>query len=186
MLLSGYDSYNIKHKNFCCKEYATDLGKRWADHFELNGLLFDPKDEKKQFGENKTRYAGGIFAQNWGSHLVDSTVQNMLMANPDDLCWYTDVKSGGKIGIPCGWHSNSCKQIGDLAILEKLGEDETLSLGDFILWAAHTMKNECDARNLCYPKMLAWDWEGHTGTYFAADSNNRQVRTNRCRSSKKY
>jgi len=171
---NGYNSYSIPTNNFYCKEYATDVGKRWADQFELNGLHYDPNDKTKQFGENGTRYAGSIFAQNWGSHIGHSSVHSMLMAHKDDLLWYKDAATGGQIGIPAGWHKNSCEKIGDISQLEKLANDVTLALGDFILWAAHSMKKECDARNLCYPKMLAWDWEGHVGLYYSADSNNNQ------------
>ena len=172
---SGYSTYSLNNStNFYCKEYATDIGKRWADQFELNGLFYDPNDKTKQFGENGTRYGGSIFAQNWGSHISNCSVKNMLMAHHDDLLWHKDPATGGQIGIPAGWHKNSCQKIGDLAQLEKLANDVTLSLADFILWAAHTMKKECDARNLCYPKLLAWDWEGHVGLYYSADSNNNQ------------
>lgn len=172
---SGYNSYSLTNSNnFYCKEYATDIGKRWADQFELNGLFYDPNDASRQFGENGTRYGGSIFAQNWGSHIGHSSVKSYLMAHDDDLLWYIDATTGGKIGIPAGWHKNSCKKIGNIADLEKLTNDATLSLADFILWAAHTMKKECDARNLCYPKLLAWDWEGHVGLYYSADSNHSQ------------
>lgn len=172
---SGYNSYSLANSNnFYCKEYATDTGKRWADQFELNGLFYDENDKTKQFGENASRYAGGIFAQNWGSHIGHSSVHHMLMADKDDLVWYKDAATGGQIGFPAGFHKNSCKKIGNIAEIEKLSNDTTLSLADFILWAAHTMKKECDARKLCYPKMLTWDWEGHVGTYFSADSNNNQ------------
>ena len=170
---NGYDNYTITgEQNWYCKEAATSVGKRWADSFEMQGLTYDPKNKKNRFGENGSRFAGGIFAQDWGCHVSPSVIQNYIMKNPDDLLWYTDPATNGKIGIPAGWHKNACKKLSTITQLQKLEDKATLSLGDFIMWAAFTMKQECDARNLCYPKYLAWDYEGGAGVYFAADSNN--------------
>jgi hypothetical protein len=168
---TGYDTYTLSVVDgFYTKEHAENVAARWADWFELQGLIYDPNNPSQQFGEDGTRYAGGIYAQDWGSYKNGEDPKQFLFGHPDDLLWYTDEKLG-TVGVPIGWHSNSCKPLNTVTYLNSLPITTTLSLGNFILWACHSLKKECDARNLCYPKYLNWDFEGNAGLYFAADSN---------------
>lgn len=131
----GYPSYTVSNIYYSAQN-ATNTGKRWADWFEYQGLT---KGNGSAYGG---LYAGGVFAQNWGTN-QNGWSPKSLMADP------ADAVGGGYVGF----HANST-----LRNQGTLG-DGSLTLGDFIKVAFESMKTECDNRNLCYPLFLAWDLE---------------------------
>lgn len=149
----GHDTYVYKGNPYA-KGNAINVGKRLADWQEYQGLV-------NGMGENRTRnpgkvrrgFGGTIFIQNWG------TLQHSgkgLMKNPCDAVAYN-----GKT-FYAGFHSKASVRLTPDQ-LNAAALTESLSIGDFIKVALVTLRAECDARGLCYPTHLAWDWEDAIG-----------------------
>jgi hypothetical protein len=130
----GYPNYTIDSNRYSGNN-AVNIGKRWADWFEYQGLY-------KGMGQHLGGlYGGAIYCQNWGTLTYSPSG---LMKHP------SDAASGHFVG----YHSNGTDTGGPYSSLSDIR-----TLQDFVLLAFQTMKTECDNRNLCYPMYLGWDWE---------------------------
>lgn len=133
---TGFQNYPVNNLVYYSNQNAINLGKRWADWFQFQGLI------KGLGSAYNGLYGGGVFAQNWGT-TTGNWSPKALMFNPADRV----------SGFDLGFHANSTlRNQGTLP-------DGSLTLGDFIKVAFQTMKTECDNRNLCYPLYICWDWE---------------------------
>lgn len=133
---TGFPNYTVNNLVYYSAQNAINVGKRWADWFQYQGLL------KGLGSAHGGLYGGGVFAQNWGTTESNWSPKS-LMSNPADRVG----------GFDLGYHTNSTlRNQGTLP-------DGSLTLADFIKLAFQTMKTECDNKNLCYPLYICWDLE---------------------------
>jgi hypothetical protein len=129
----GAPNYTI-HSTLYSEANAINVGKRFADWFEYQGLY-------KGMGQAfDGLYGGAVYMQNWGSGRWSPL---SLMMDPNDKV----------SGYAVGYHANAIADSVDTPT------NTPLSLKTFITKVFQTMKTECDNRNLCYPMSLAWDLE---------------------------
>lgn len=162
---------------FYSEANAIQVGKRLADWFEYQGLTRD----KGHVVVDGVPYAGGIFLHNWGSpNYVGRDPQGntgpSIFLEPEDMvsdvlttadfAGYTNatsiVAARSTMKHTVGYLGNAVtKAFTNTVMTDSRGATHNMmGLANWAKRVMQSMKAECDARNLCYPRVLAQDLEG--------------------------
>lgn len=171
---------------------AIGVGKRLADWFAYQGLTRD----KGQVVIDGVPHAGGIFTQDWGTPTYSgrdpqggNTGQSLLFEHADkvsdvltvaDFQGYTNaasiVAARSTMKHSVGFMANAiARSTTNTVMTDSRGATHNImGLSNWIRRVMQSMKDECDARNLCYPRVLAFDLEGYRPpTYLYTGYSNR-------------
>lgn len=173
----GYNNFFYSESN------AVKVGKRLADWFAYQGLTRD----KGQITVGGVPHAGAIFVQDWATpnytgkdpqgntgpslfYETGDSVSDVLTTS--DFAGYTNatsiVASRSNLKHFVGFMANAIsKSTTNTVMTDSAGATHNImGVANWITSVLQSMKSECDSRNLCYPRYLAFDIEGfHPSAY---------------------